>query len=185
MKRTVLIVFIALVSTAALFADEAPPPAKAKPVKAKIQILIDPEAKDSKIVISRETLEALLDPENAGPVGLSGVSRSQTIFGGLLLSASFIFGGIWLSRRKEGHGIAPAAGAVVAVICGMAVLAMGNAAPPVFQRIDSKLFSDGMKAQKYAHGEIMVELSPDSYFDGIELIVAPEKKPGKQAAKNE
>jgi hypothetical protein len=185
MKRAILFTIITLAASSVLFADEAPPP-KAKPTKAKIQIIIDQNAKDSKLVISRETLQALLDSgEGRGALASPiGVSRSQTIFGGLLLSASFVFGGVWLARRKEGGGVIPAAGAVVAVVCGAAILAMGNAAPPIYQRIDSSLFSEGLNAKKFAHGDILVEIDPDDISDGVKLIIAPEKKPGKDVKKN-
>jgi hypothetical protein len=117
-------------------------------------------------------------------VAAAGISRSQTIFGGLLMSASFVFGGVWLVRRREGGGFLPAAGAVIAVVCGAAVLVVANAAPPIYQRIDSSLFSEGLNAKKFAHGDILIEVDPDDISDGVKLIIAPEKKPGKEAKKN-
>ena len=181
MKKYILILSVVLLAAPFAFADEAPPPPK--PMKAKLQIVIDDLAKETTMEISRETLENLLNGQQPTAAVSSNVSASQTIFGGLLLSASFVFGGVWLVRRNGSKGIVPAAGAVIAVVLGTGVLALGNAAPPIFQRIDSQLFSDGMKTHKYARGEIKIQVVDDRYVDGVKLIVAPEKK-AKESPKN-
>jgi len=179
MKQTLLILVVLLSASAFSFADEAPPPTK--PVKARLQIYIDKEAKEPKLIISRETLEALLTGGD-GAVGLaSGVSRSQTVFGGLLISASFVFGGFWLSRRKGLKPGVPVAGAVIVLALGGAALVMGNAAPPIFQKIDSSLFSDAMKQNKAARGDILIEVDRGGYGGGVELRIPPSPKEKKKS----
>ena len=177
MKKTLLILVLILSANTVLLADIAP--SSPKPVKARMQIYIDKEAKETKLIISRETLEALLRGGDGAAVA-SGASRSQTIFGGLLISASFVFGGFWLSRRKGLKPGVPVAGAIIVLALGGAAFVMGNAAPPIFQKIDSSLFSDAMKQNKAARGDILIEVDPRGYGDGVEMRIAPSPKEKKK-----
>lgn len=178
MKFKTAVIAIVLFSVSAAFADEALPGPPAKLVKSDVRIYIDEKADTAKLVISREVLDSLNGDGTVGSVAVPGASRMQAMFAGLLLSASFVVGGIWLSRRKNGK----AAAAVIGICAAGSVIALANAAPPVFQKIDSAIFSDQMKVERFAQGEIMVEVSDQGFDDGIRLIV-PAKKDGKKKSR--
>lgn len=179
MKKTLLTLLAIPVFTVAAFGDIAPGPGESpSPVKTRMQIRIDPDIKETKLVISRSALESLLEADGGARASAvrAGFTRSQTIFGGILISASFVFGGVWLSRRGLQTGGAARTASAAVILAAGAVIVMANAAPPIFQRIDSKVFSDAMKKERFAGGNVAIEISNDEFAEGVELIVAQEKK---------
>ncbi|QQS39624.1 MAG: hypothetical protein IPM63_09570 [Acidobacteriota bacterium] len=173
MKRTALVLGLLLSISVVAFADEAPPRRNTEPVNTRIQIYVDPDVKEATLEIAPRTLEELV--EGGGAVGLaSSLSRTQTLFGGLLLSASFIFGGVWLARKKI-----RSAGAFTAVLFAAAagtVLVTANVAPPTYQKIDSDMLSDKMKSDKFARGQIKIKVGDDDVAEGIKLVIPMAKK---------
>ncbi|HUF05748.1 MAG TPA: hypothetical protein VMM38_16420 [Aridibacter sp.] len=174
MKRTAIALNLLLVLSVSVFADEAPPRRNAEPIDTRIQIYVNPDVKEATLVIAPRTLEELYNG-SGGAVGLaSALSRTQTLFGGLLLSASFIFGGVWLARRKM-KSAGSASAILVAAVAGT-VLVTANVAPPTFLKIDSNMLSDQMKADKFAHGEIKIKIGDEEVAEGIKLIIPMVKK---------
>ncbi|MCO6510943.1 MAG: hypothetical protein J5I65_09125 [Aridibacter famidurans] len=173
MKRTAIAICLLLTLSVAAFADEAPPRKAPEPIDTRIQIYVDPEVKEATLEIAPRTIEQLYLGEDA--VGLaSSLSRTQTLFGGLLLSASFIFGGVWLARKKI-RSAGTASAVLVAAVAGT-VLVTANVAPPTYQKIDSDMLSDKMKSDKFARGQIKIKVGDDDVAEGIKLIIPMAKK---------
>ncbi len=179
MKRTIfLITLLALLATAVL-GDEAPPPKNNAPVETRLTVVIDQDAKDARIVLSREAFESLTGGQEA-PAGLASVarfSRLRTIAGGLLISASVIFAGVWFARRRSRSGVVAAA--LVAAVGLGSVYVFGNAGPLTFRTIDSRMFSDKMKSERYARGTVKLEVSDEEPGTGVMLVIPLEKKDGE------
>lgn len=174
MKRSALFILSLAMLSAAVFADEAPPPRKFDPVETRLQVHIDQNTEKPKLVIDRATLERLYQGDGAvGAFLPDGLSRSRTLFGGLLISASFVFGGVWLARRKTKAGVF-AASALFAVGVGVFTVS-GNAAPPTFRRIDSAMFSERMNKERFGFGDITIEVAEEGADEGVRLIVPKVK----------
>lgn len=167
MIRFVALAAILISVTVNAFADELPPPAKSGPIDSRIEIYLDKEAKEPRLVISRYVFDRLAAGGDA--VGVASASRTQALFGGLLLSASLIVGGVWFARRRKMSG-AVISGILIAVASGSA-LVFANVPPPAFVKIDSKIFNKEINDRKEAHGQIKVEVSDNEIFDGIRLVV--------------
>jgi len=170
MKRSVLFIFVMVLLSPAVFGDEAPPPRKVDPVETRLEVYIDQDAEKPKIVIDRATLERLFQGSGeAAALSPAGISRSRTLFGGLLISASFVFGGVWLARRRTKAG-AVAAGALL--IVGIGVFSVsGNIAPPTVRRVDSSMFSEQMNKERFGFGDITIEVAEEGPDEGLKLIV--------------
>ena len=175
MKKLILFVFFTALFSVSIFADEALPPTtkKTKPIKARLEIVVDSQADTPRLQIPRELVAGLADG-NGRAVG--SISKSQTIAGGLFMSLAFIFGGLWLVRRRKAVATKRNGIAAAAVLLFATGIVFSNAAPPLFQKIDSKIFSEEMKSEGYAFGDVKVVVSDNEYDKSIRLYVPQEKK---------
>src|SRR5690349_18093051 len=112
MKRFAVIALLFGVFAAAAMADIALPDNKSKKrtsVDTTLLIKLDKNAKEARLIVPKSQLKALraaIDEADGGPAqmaSIGGISRAQTIAGGLFLSLAFVFGGVWVIRtRGEG-----------------------------------------------------------------------------------
>ncbi|REJ75609.1 MAG: hypothetical protein DWQ47_09060 [Acidobacteria bacterium] len=178
MKKFVILFSLLLSVSAAAFADELPPPKNTDPVAGTLTIVLDKEAKEPKLLISQITLEELYNGSESA--GLASVSRTQALFGGLLLSISFVIGGVWLARRRV-RSAGVAAGLIFTFATGTVLISANVGPPAAYRSINSGLFSEGMQNQKYAGGPIKVQVSTE-IADGARLII-PLAKEGSDSKK--
>lgn len=201
-KLLCLLMLVSLFSVAAFadirLPDEAKPTPKSKPTKSydsKMTIRLDQNATEATLVIPKSRIKQLraelelLDDESDTVAVLSdsngGVSRTQTIVGGMFLSLAFVFGGVWFTRsRKSGGKINKtiAAGMFVFLVGSAATIAFANIGPPMMLRtISSKLFDKKVFGRwKRADGNIKIQVSAEN--DGVELIIPDkEEKSGTDA----
>lgn len=189
-----LCVFVALFSIA-IFANEPPPrptpkPDSKKSIETNLNIKIDKNAKEAKLIIPKSQLKQLraeleeLDNESDTNTS-AGFSKTQTVISGIFLSLAFVFGGIWVTRSRKidtKAGKTLVAGTVLFCVGSLATIAFGNAGPPPeLRQITGKLFDkkvfDGWGS---AFGKIKLETSDKATF--VELIVPgvpDEKKPNE------
>lgn len=178
------------------FADEAPPPTPKKETKNKsidsfMQIRLDEKADEPVLKISKNQLKDLraqldeLDDASDNSASSGGISRTQTIVGGMFLSLAFVFGGVLFARSKKSDGKTGkiiAAGAVL-FLCGTAAaFVFANAGPPPQLRsISGRLFDKKVFGfWKRASGAIKIEVVENG--NNVELIV-PDKE--EKTNKNE
>ena len=103
----------------------------------------------------------------------------QTIVSGMFISLAIVFAGIWFARSGK-LSTRTAAGSIVLVFAGLAVIVYGNAGPPSEARsITGKMFSPAMHIYKFGGGKIKLEVSEDE--DQVQLIV-PDPQESKPAA---
>ncbi|MEZ5429311.1 MAG: hypothetical protein R2747_23890 [Pyrinomonadaceae bacterium] len=180
MKKTCgLLILFALLSLNAL--ADVPPPKKPVEAEARMAIYLVDDAKEPKIVMSRQMLEHLLEAGGAEGATVKQsylTGRTQTMISGLFLSLALIFGGVWLARSKKiGRSSQMVAGATVMAMVGISVsVALANARPPLYTRITSNIFSQGMQAERSAYGSIKIEIVDEGSSDVIKLKVPIEKK---------
>lgn len=194
-KLFCLVMFVSLFSVAAFadirLPDEAKPTPKPKPTKSydsKMTIRLDQNASEATLVIPKNRIKQLraelelLDDESDTAAVLSdsngGVSRTQTIVGGMFLSLAFVFGGVWFTRSRTTGGKINktiAVGMVVFLVGSAATIAFANIGPPMMLRtISSKLFDKKVFGRwKRADGNIKIQVSAEN--DGVELII-PDKE---------
>lgn len=179
-----LFMIITLFSLSA-FADIArPKEEKQKDTDANIRIYLDDDAKEAKLVISRELINKLANQEIAANSSQNyglGFSRTQTIVSGLFLSLALVFGGVWFSRSKNlGKTANIAMGIGIFAMLGVfGTIAFANVAPPTYGKLTGKVFSEGMQNQRVAYGQIKIEIDEEGSPDRILLVVPNEKKPAK------
>ncbi len=196
MYKTLFMIVLLLTFVTAVFADIARPDRSPKPVKkpgsvdSYLSIKLDRNAKEARLIIPRsqlKTLRAELDAIDNGTdttdaATAGGISKVQTIVSGLFISLAIVFAGIWFARSGKLSARAAAAGAVVFIFVGLAVMVYGNAGPPSEARsITGKMFAPAVHIYKFGGGRIKLELS--DIEDRVELIVPdPEepKKPGEE-----
>lgn len=189
MKRIFCLLLAVFVFANVSFADEAPPPTPKKQMKNKsvdsfMQIRLDENANEPVLKISKNQLKDLraqldeLDDASDNSAALGGISRTQTIVGGMFLSLAFVFGGVLFARSKKTDGKTSkiiAAGAVL-FLCGTAAtFVFANAGPPPRLRsISGQLFDKKVFGfWKRASGAIKIEVVENG--DNVELIV-PDKE---------
>lgn len=195
-KLFCLLMLVSLFSVAAFadirLPDEAKPTPKTKPTKSydsKMTIRLDQNATEATLVIPKSRIKQLraelelLDDESDTAAVLSdsnggGVSRTQTIVGGMFLSLAFVFGGVWFSRSRKADGKINktiVAGMFVFLVGSAATIAFANIGPPMMLRtISSKLFDKKVFGRwKRADGNIKIQVSAEN--DGVELII-PDKE---------
>ena len=187
MKRVFGLLMLTAFFASAALADvrlpdkPSPTPAKtAKPesaaVDSKLQIILSKSDKTARLIVPKNQLNQLraeLDALDGGAPTFSGISRAQTIAGGLFLSLAFIFGGVWFVRSGKNASkkvkIA-AAGALLFFSGGFATIAFANIGPPTTADITSRIFN----AESFRHplglqGDIKLEVRDNA--DRILLIV--------------
>ena len=182
MKRIAVTVMLLGVLAAAAMADIARPdnkPKKQTPVDTTLRIKLDREATEARLIVPKSQLKALraaIDEADGGPAEVAsvGVSRVQTIAGGLFLSLAFVFGGVWLIRTRgtSGESGKVAVGvAAIALLCSGATLVWANMGPPAEARsITGKMFSQAVHIYKFGYGKVKLETT-DENSDQILLIV--------------
>lgn len=173
MKKTFTISALLLILAATAFADIAIDDEMNEPGKAidtMLHIRLDRNAKEPRLVIPKDQLrnlraelEALGDDGSDAAAAVTGVTRTQTIVSGVLLSLAFVVGGAWFLRsgRKPAR---PAAFLMIggSVLAGgaFASIVFANAGPPPETRgITTKLFSEPIQNAKFASGRIKLEVS--------------------------
>jgi len=196
MKRMFCLMLAVFAFANVSFADEAPPPTPKKQTKNKsidsfMQIRLDEKADEPVLKISKNQLKELraqldeLDDASDNSAALGGVSRTQTIVGGMFLSLAFVFGGVLFARSKRSDGKSSkiiAAGAVL-ILCGTAAaFVFANAGPPPqLRKISGHLFDKKVFGfWKRAGGAIKIEIVENG--NNVELIV-PDKE--EKTNKNE
>jgi preprotein translocase subunit SecG len=194
MKRTVLTLAAVLAfSTFALAdiarpqPDKTPKPKAEKLVDAPMEIRLDSEAKEAKLLIPRSQLKSLraaLDDldngdENTAAVTASGFSRTQTIMAGLFMSLAIVFGGIWVARsgKMASKGVKAAVLTLgIGAIATAATFVYANAGPPAEARsITGKMFSQAVHIYGFGWGQVKIGISDT---DRVRLIV-PDPKDDK------
>ena len=180
MKETLLIVLLLAAASSTALANIADPSlGKSKSIDTRLHISIDRKAKEAKLIIPRSQLRQLraeLDAIDGGSdstaVAATGIDLSgmQTIVSGALLSAAFIFAGLWFVRSGSKQRGAAVAGAGLLTLASVATIVYGNAGPPPEARvINGKMFTQAVHMYKQGSGPIKLEVSDK--VDTPELIV--------------
>lgn len=188
MKRIFGLFVLTAIFSIAAFADVRlpdtpnPTPAKtAKPeaaaVDSKLHVVFSKSDKTARLVVPRNQLNRLRAElgglEAGGASVFSGVSRAQTVAGGLFLTLALVFGGVWFVRSGKNAAkkvkIA-AAGALLFASGALASIAFANIGPPTTAEITSRIFN----AESFRHplgvrGAVKLEIIDDS--DQILLVV--------------
>jgi hypothetical protein len=177
MERTVATILLTLFISVTCLADIPRPdkpknvPAKSASVDTHLSIELDRNAKEAKLIIPRSQLKQLraeleaLDSGSDDTASAAGVTRIQTIVGGVFLSLAFVFAGVAFVRsgRLSANGT-KAAAAVAIVFAGgaFATIAFGNAGPPAEARsITGKMFARALHIYGFGGGKIKLEVSDD------------------------
>jgi hypothetical protein len=155
-------------------------------VNTELDIRLDAEAKEARLIIPRSQLAQLraelerLDDgsDNTAAVTAPGdFSRTRTIVSGMFLSLAFIFGGIWFVRSGKAATATARTLVVFAVIAGLASAATfvyANAGPPAEARsITGKMFSQAVHIYGFGWGKVKLEVGDEG--DRLKLIVPNPK----------
>lgn len=187
-KRTVLLLAVVTMFAVSALADEAvptppkktPKPQPAKLIDADMDIRLDPQAKEAKLLIPRSQLKALraeLEQMDDDADTTAGITRTQTVMTGLLMSLAFVFCGIWFVRSgKASTKFAKAAVIALAVtsIATAATFVYANAGPPPEARsITGKMFSQAVHIYGFGWGRVKLGVSDD---ERIRLVVPDPKE---------
>lgn len=190
MKQLLCTTAFVLIAAAAAFGDIARPDStpkrtpKPKQVDASMTIRMDENVKTATLRIPRSQLrqlsaelEQMADENDTAASATGGISRTQTVVSGMLLSLAMAFGGMWFVRsgKASSTGKTLVVFALVAGIGSAATIAYANAGPPSSLRtISSTLFDK--KAFGYwneAFGKIKIEVTDGSV---LELHVPAQKE---------
>ncbi|HEY2848059.1 MAG TPA: hypothetical protein VGI80_09595 [Pyrinomonadaceae bacterium] len=196
MKRSIFAVLTMLVFALVSYGDvrlpdpkPTPKPKPEKLVDAEMDIKLDRDAKEAKLLIPRseiKNLRAALEEldnggDNTAAVTQTGFSRTQTIMTGLFMSLAIVFGGIWFARSGKLASKSVKAAVLtlgIGAIATAAIFVYANAGPPSEARsITGKMFSQAVHIYGFGWGHVKVGVS-DS--DRIQLIV-PDPKDDKPA----
>jgi hypothetical protein len=177
MERTVASILLTLLISITCFADIPRPdkpknvPAKSASVDTHLSIELDRDAKEAKLIIPRSQLKQLraeleaLDSGSDDTAFAAGVTRIQTIVGGMFLSLAFVFAGFVFVRsgRLSANGTKVAAASAIVFAGGaFATIAFGNAGPPAEARsITGKMFTRALHIYGFGGGKIKLEVSDD------------------------
>jgi len=185
MKRIFSLCALLMIFSSAALADirlpdtpkPTPAPKEKKSIMTGMTIKIDKNAKEARLLIPKSQLQQLRaeldqldDNSNAATTGLT---RTQTIVGGLFLSLGMVFGGVWLARFRK-KDLKPnkmvAAGAVLFFSGALATLTFANVGPPPEARsLTGKIFTPAVHRFKRAWGRVRIEVADDT--GDVELIV--------------
>ena len=189
MKRIALLIAVLTVTSAAAFADIAPPKQEKTPkpkpgVSTTMFIKLDRNATEATLRIPksqikqlRAELEQLDDSEdNTAAVQTTSdtslFSRTQTIVSGTFLSLALVFGGIWFERSgKTSQAKGKALMALTVATAAASVVYANIGPPPEARAITSALFTQGVHRYKQASGKIKLETMTEPHRDVVELIV--------------
>ncbi|HQZ81661.1 MAG TPA: hypothetical protein PLR83_00445 [Pyrinomonadaceae bacterium] len=176
-KRTLAVLALFIFAVPA-FADIARPdrtpnqPKKDASIDSRLTIRLDKDAREARLIIPRSELNELVaqlgtDGQTTLPaVKVGGVSQTQTIMGGTLISLAILFGGVWAFRSgKLATKTGKVAASVVLVLAGGALtsLVYANIAPPLETRsIKGSIFSPAIQKYKFVSGEIKLEVGENN-----------------------
>ncbi|HTH50962.1 MAG TPA: hypothetical protein VL501_03455 [Pyrinomonadaceae bacterium] len=193
MKKTLLALAAMLVFSNFALADIArpdssphhtPKPKPEKLIDANMDIKLDGDAKEAKLLIPRsqiKSLRAALEEmdnadDNTAAVTNSGLSRTQTIMTGLFMSLSIAFAGIWFARsgKLATRGAKTAVITLaVSAIATTATFVFANAGPPADARsITGKMFSQSVHYYGFGWGQVKLGTTD---AERIQLIVPNPK----------
>ncbi len=193
MKQIICLMTLVLLASMTAFADIArpektPKPKAAKSIETGMNIRLDPDAKEARLIIPKSQIKQLraelekLDDgtDNTAAVTTSGsFSRTQTIVSGAFLSLALVFGGMWFVRSgkaatKTGKTLVILA--ILASVGSAATFVYANAGPPPEARsITGKMFVPAVHMYNGGWGTVRLEAGDKTQ---IELIVPdPQDKP--------
>ena len=177
MKRTFAAICLGLFLSAVSVADIARPEkpkngqSKEAAINTELSISLDKNAKEARLLIPRSQLRQLraeLEGLGSGAdetASVGGVTRIQTIVGGVFMSLAFVLGGfafIRSGRFNANAGRAAAAAAIVFAGGAFATIAFGNAGPPNEARsITGKMFAEPVHIYGFGWGRIKLEVSDE------------------------
>jgi len=183
-KRLLAIVALFIFAVPA-FADIARPdrtpeqPKKDAAIDSRLTIRLEKDAKEARLIIPRSELNELIaqlgtDGRSAAPaVKVGGISETQTIMGGTLISLAILFGGIWAFRSGKlatKSGKVAASLALVFAASGLTSLVYANVAPPQETRaIKGSIFSPAIQRYKFVSDKIKLEVGEQGTV--LKLIV--------------
>lgn len=179
----ITLLLVVLLGSLTAFADEAPPPKVVKSMRSsmRIQVSYDDNAREAKLVIPQKDwkrLRAEIDGDNSmNALNRFGLTRTQTVMGGVLLSMAFVFGGVWIVRNRGTNKNKVIIGVALLMLCGaIASVSFANVPPPQVTSLNDSVLSELAKTEG-ATGTIRIEVVDGAYYDSITLILP--KKPGK------
>ena len=193
MKKILTLCLFAAIFSLAAFADvrvpdtpkPTPAPKQKKALDGNLEIRLDRNATEAKLIIPRSQLRQLraeleeLDTDS-GNTASAAFTRTQTIVSGLFLSLAFVFGGVWFMRSRSGKaGKTIAAAALLFMLGAAGSVALANVGPPPENRkITGKLFNREIFSNwRSAYGKIKIEVSDQESI--IELVV-PDQEDAKK-----
>jgi hypothetical protein len=167
---------------------ERPKTKPAKSIDTTLSIRLDKNAKDARLIIPKSAIKELraqLDQIDSDEVttaaAVSGITRTQTIVGGLFLSMAIVFGGVWFTRSG---GMTSKIAAIVALLMAsgaVATLVYANAGPPPEARsINGKMFTPAVHMYGFGSGKVKLETSDEV---GVVTLIVPDPetpKPGEE-----
>jgi hypothetical protein len=193
MRKTILTLAVMLAFSSFAMADIArpdqtphrtPKPKPEKFIDTEMDIRLDSDAKEAKLLIPRSQIKNLRaaleemddDTGNTAAATSGGLSRLQTIVSGMFLSLAMVFGGIWFVRSGKAATKTAKTAVVALAIAGIATAATfvyANAGPPSEARsITGKMFSQSVHLYGFGWGRVKLGVAPD---ERIQLIVPNEK----------
>ena len=189
MKKIVcLFSLIALLSLVAL-ADVRIPTPKATPKGklVKMVVALDDDVNEPTLVIKKsavKTLRAALDEAEAGDDNLAQAETSseklpvKTIFAGIFLTLSFIFGGVWLARSKPSKTVIGLF--LFGLFATTTVFVFADVAPPKILGITKRILSQDLQEQGFVEGKVRLKIVSDIRTDFGLLIPEKETNPNEE-----
>lgn len=187
MTKQYLAILALLIFAVPAFADIARPdrtpnqPKKDATIDSRLTIRLDKDAKEARLIIPRSELNELVaqlgtDGRRTLPeVKVGGISQTQTIMGGTLISLAILFGGVWAFRSgKLTTKSGKVAASVALVLAGGALtsLVYANIAPPLETRsIKGSIFSPAIQKYKFVSGKIKLEVGED---ESTPTLIVPD-----------
>ena len=192
MKKAALALVAMLVFSGLSYADIArpdsaphhtPKPPPETLVDTTLDIRLDSDAKEAKLLIPRSQIKQLraefdrLDSDGSSASATTNTwSRTQTVVSGTFLSLAIVFGGLWFARSGKASSNGVKTGVItigVGAIAAAASFAYANAGPPPEARsITGKMFSQALHIYGFGWGKVKLGLTDD---DRIRLIVPNPK----------
>lgn len=124
-------------------------------------------------------LRAAMDEEGMDNPTFAGLSSTQTVVAGLLLSCAFVFGGVWFVRSaKESNKATRAAMIFALLFAGGAVVSVSfaNMRPPEMQTLNSDILSE--RASRFGvRGAIKIEVSSNVSQFVLQVPLVPDADP--------
>ncbi|HMM81318.1 MAG TPA: hypothetical protein PKC65_14975 [Pyrinomonadaceae bacterium] len=184
MYKKYLVLLAVLLFAVPAFADIARPDRTPKPPKketaidSRLTIRLDKDAKEARLIIPRSELKGLiaqLGTDEMPAVKVGGISQTQTIMGGTLISLAILFGGVWAFRSGKlatRSGKVTASVALVLAGSAMTSLVYANIAPPLETRsIKGSIFSPAIQKYKFVSGRIKLEVGED---ESAPTLIVPD-----------